>query len=440
MSVSVVTSNRRNKYERFHTLKLSSEEQLLIACAPSSDSQDVTRAAGMIGNGSISWDRLMELAHWHRMTGMLYAFHRDNASIELREDHAAHLREHYTHTSIRTLYIRAEFKRAVQALQAENIDVMALKGVALLDCAYKDSGTREMADIDLLVKPESADRAQEIVQGLGYDPVGTEAVQERTRDNHRHLPKLHDHNRELSFEVHTHIVSSDSPLHFDIDTVWQHAKPATLHGVDVLVPSPEHMLLHLSLHFFLDRRFTSGSSLKQLNDVAGYVGSEQHRIDWDFFLQEVKTYNLGGPVFIVLSTASSLLEVDIPAHVLEELRPNGYSEKMEELFIRQRVLQPKALTATELVPHASVYTLRAMLKGVFRRVAPSNQYMETHYGTDAIDAPASTRMKRSGELFKRGFGYARNPLRLWQEVRVDRWLHSHSRGEALTGNDKHRSG
>ncbi len=414
---------------------------MLIGCASSGDHQTVTRAAELINNGAISWDRVMELAHWHRMTGSLFASIRDCAAADLApEDEMEHLRVHYRHTSVRTLYIRAEFAKAVKALAAEGIEAMALKGVALLGCAYHDPGRREMADIDLLVKPDLADRAQEIVQGLGYEPVGTEAVQERTREVHRHLPKLHNHERELSFEVHTHVVSPSSPLYFDIETVWRQARTTELHGVDVLVPSPEHMLLHLCLHFFLDRRFTSGSSLKQLNDVAAYLTADDEDVDWDLFATEVEDKSLDAPVFTVLSTAATLLSADVPAEVLDRLRPAEYSKKMEELFIRQRILRTQKLTATELVPHGSVYTFRAMLRGVFKRVAPSGQYMETHYGTDAIDAPKSTRIKRLGEMFNRGFGYMTNPLRLWQEVRVDRWLHSLSGEGAPVGNGDRRPG
>lgn len=377
----------------------------------------------------------MRLAHWHRMTGMLFAFLRDNVSADLLPaDHMEHIRGHYRHTAVRTLHIRSEFVKAVRALQAENIEVMALKGVALIDSVYRDPGVREMSDVDLLVKAEFADRAQEIARSLGYEAGGSVSPE------HKHLPRLHNHDRELSFEIHTHIVGSDSPLHFDIDTFWQHARPVTLHGMDVFVPSPEHMLLHVSLHFFQDRRFTSGSSLKQLNDVIGLIGVDDKNIDWEFFLSEVKQYRLDGPIFSILSTASTIMGANVPAPVLDVLRPADYSEKMEELFIRQRVLEPNALTATELVPHQSVYTFRAVLKGVFRRMAPNRQYMEKHYGDEAIDAPGRTRLKRLGEVMQRSFGYLRNPLRLWHEVQVDRWLHSLSSGVAVPGNDKHRPG
>ena len=98
------------------------------------------------------------------------------------------------------------------------------------------------------------------------------------------------------------------------------------------------------------------------------------------------------------------------------------------------------LFRSELVPHGSVYTTRAMLKGVVRRIAPSREYMETHYGYDSVEASSSpSRLRRLGELAQRTFGYARNPLRLWQEVQVDRWLHSLSSAKSVHGNDKPES-
>lgn len=367
----------------------------------------------------------MDLAHWHRMAGTLYALLRDFAPAEsVPRGDMEHLKDHYRHNAVRNIFIRTEFARLARALQAENIEVMALKGVALLGSVYTDPGARQMADIDLLVRNAVSQRAQEIVQGMGYEPVGTAAVQARTQEVHRHLPKLVHRRRQLAVEVHTHFVSLETPLRFNISSVWEHARAQDLHGVKVLVPAPEHMLLHLCVHFFLDRRFTSMSSLRQLGDIAGVIGYGERPVDWDLFLAEVQRFGVAGPVYSVLSIASSLMDVSVPANVISPLKPVDYSEKMEQVFIRQRVLQTHTLTATELVPHQSEYTLGALAKSVYRRVAPEQQYLETHYGEDAVRAPGRTRTRRLGEGASKALAYARNPLRLWQEIQVDRWLHS----------------
>lgn len=392
---------------------------MLIECGRSPSVENGVETAIQISENMAAWDRVMRLAHWHRMSGMLFSFLRDHVPADkVPSVHFDHLREHHRHTAMRSLFIGSEFLRVVRALQAENIDVMALKGAALLGTRYKDLGTREMSDIDLLVKPESANRAQEIVSGFGYEPVGD------VSDEHQHLPRLHSHTPEHSFEIHTHMVSADGAFHFEIESVWNRAQLTDLHGVKVYVPSPEHMLLHLCLHFFLDRRFTSSSGLRQLHDVARVIEDSDSKVDWNFFSEEIRQNNLERPVYSVLSVVSKLMDVDVPASVLTDLRPADYSDRLEELFVRQRVLTPRALTATELVPHESVYTFGAVIKGVFRRIVPSKQYMETHYGHDDVHASSHTRMRRFGELMQRTFGYARNPLRLWQEIQIDRWMHS----------------
>ncbi len=421
-----------NQREDAAEVKLRPEEQLLINCSLQGELADQARVP--IDGDPTFWARVIELAHWHRITGPLFHRLRNSAEAESVPDgEIDHLKGHFTHTAVRTLYIRSEFGRAVSALQAEGIDVMALKGVALLDQLYAEPGMREMSDIDILVRSESADRAQEIIQGLGYEPVGSESVQEQTRQVHRHLPKLHNHDRELSFEVHTHFVASDSPLYFDIDTVWRRARHREIFGSQVLVPSPEHMLLHLCVHFFLDRRFTSSASLRQLADIVRYVEVEGDSFDWDFFVQEVRENGLSGAVFTALSSAESLADLDLPPDVMTALEPAGYSRRLQELFITQRVLRPDTLTATELVPHNSAYTLVAVVKSVLRRIAPTGQYLENRYGHESAGARRMTRLKRLGEVLQRTSSYLFNPRRLWQEVQVDKWLHSLSTDAAIIG-------
>jgi hypothetical protein len=387
-------------------LKLSQEERLLLRCASQGCASDAGEVARLTAGRSFSWDRAMMLAHWHRMPGMLYAFLRKPAesAVNVPESDMAHLRDHYRHNAVRNLFIGSEFARLARALHARDIDLMPLKGIALLGSVYRDPGTRYMADIDLLVRPSEAVRAQEAVLGMGYEAVGTDAVRVRTQEVHRHLPKLVHRQRRLAVEIHTHFVSLESPLRFEISSVWQHSRMQELHGVKAPVPAPEHMLLHLCVHFFLDRRFTSLASLRQLGDVAAVIGCSERAVDWDFFVQEVRRHGLTGPAYSVLSVASVLMDVNVPAQALDALRPAGYSRKMEESFIQQRVLKPGELTATELVPHQSEYTLGALARSVYRRVAPDRRYLETHYGEEAVNAPGRARARRLGEAASRVLG------------------------------------
>jgi len=71
-------------------------------------------------------------------------------------------------TAARNILLLNHASLILLRLRAENIPVIALKGLFLLENTYKDVGARSMSDLDILVHREDLNRTVEILQGLGY--------------------------------------------------------------------------------------------------------------------------------------------------------------------------------------------------------------------------------------------------------------------------------
>src|SRR5262245_16340795 len=70
-------------------------------------------------------------------------------------------------------------------LELQSIDALVLKGAALAWMIYQTPTLRPMADIDLLVPPPAAPRAQEALRRLGFR---AERTARRYGRNMHHLP------------------------------------------------------------------------------------------------------------------------------------------------------------------------------------------------------------------------------------------------------------
>jgi hypothetical protein len=80
------------------------------------------------------------------------------------------------------LLLQMKGAEIIEALQARDVPVVALKGIDLLDRLYRDREQhRRTADVDLLIDERRFDEALEIVEGLGYRHHADEpkAVQRR---------------------------------------------------------------------------------------------------------------------------------------------------------------------------------------------------------------------------------------------------------------------
>src|SRR5260370_40743738 len=71
-------------------------------------------------------------------------------------------------TAVRNLRRLAQLREIRTALAAQNIPIVALKGIVLAFLAYPDPSLRPMNDIDLLLDEKHLDSAVRILRNLGY--------------------------------------------------------------------------------------------------------------------------------------------------------------------------------------------------------------------------------------------------------------------------------
>ena len=90
-----------------------------------------------------------------------------------------------------------------QSLEKEGIRTLLLKGLALEHTVYGSRGLRQMSDADLLVAPEDALRAQDILIKAGFisRPMKSPLYRHIIFNPGNHLPELH--RRGISVDLHT---------------------------------------------------------------------------------------------------------------------------------------------------------------------------------------------------------------------------------------------
>ncbi|MEW5736897.1 MAG: nucleotidyltransferase family protein [Thermodesulfobacteriota bacterium] len=112
----------------------------------------------------VNRDRLCTFAASQGVAGLLFEVLKAGGTPEIP---ACLERAYYAAAARNTLHIHA-LARLEKALAGSGVQVMALKGAALLFSAYPDPGLRPMEDLDLLVRPEDRTRFATLLAGLGY--------------------------------------------------------------------------------------------------------------------------------------------------------------------------------------------------------------------------------------------------------------------------------
>ena len=383
------------------TLRLGSEEALLVAAAAGRSGPDA--------NVEPDWDRVVELAAWHRLLPLVHLHLTSTAGAPAPPEQIAdRLKQAARESTARNLRLGVELDRALSLLEDEGIPVVLLKGAALLETVYAHPGLRPMGDLDLLVPRADVERAHESMLALGYSVRGARLGRDDEwwlSARHHHLPLVKAEGT-VMVELH-HQLLVDRP-EFDVAALWERSVPGNRPPTHRL-PAAEDLLLHVAGHFALDRMNRGESSLGQLGDVVRIA--RQLPIDWDALVARARDNALADRLFLALDAAALLGVPAAPPEVLASLVPASYTSRRGEQFVRHRVLNVGKSFPLE------------QLAGGRRRLFPGNEALELYVdGDEEIPSRARLHARRWARVARRVLREVPGPVALARDIRLSRWM------------------
>jgi hypothetical protein len=181
-----------------------------------------------------------------------------------------------------------------------------------------------MRDIDVLVGREDLTRAAAILSGLGY-ALQYCNVEEVDYTQHHHLRPMARPDG-VRVEIHWAIAQPALPFAIDVKGLWERARPAEIAGAEVLVLSPEDLLLHPCLHASFTHGFRVG--LRACWDILETVNHYGQAIDWDLVVRRAQAWGIGRYVYLTLRLVRDLLGAGIPPTAVAALEPPGFPSEV----------------------------------------------------------------------------------------------------------------
>ena len=221
------------------------------------------------------WPTLLNEAEQNGLSPLIYRHieaHRLAVPAEsLRVLRALAVRHRHAHRA------RMETLEAVvQALDQADVPVVLLKGAALVHTLYPSPELRPMSDLDLLVPPKLAERAQRTLRDLGFHAP---LVQRARAYQHHHLPIAHKQVAGLTMqiEIHRRLLPPDARHGKDFYSLTRPLVPIALGGQTVHALGHADQLWHLCQHLLLP-----GEQLRlnALLDVYAYAERYEQAFDW----------------------------------------------------------------------------------------------------------------------------------------------------------------
>jgi hypothetical protein len=188
--------------------------QLACACCmwPPSAQRDALVRAAAVG---VDWARFLRVLTRQRVTGLAREALR-SAGVVPPPEVEQRLTASAKAGAVRGLALAAEALRLSRLLEAEGVPALFIKGAALAQLAYGSQVLKSARDVDLLVAPEDATRAFDLLRREGYvavAPAGelSPAQMRLVFELHKDIELVHAA-RGLNLELHWRLVDNPTLL------------------------------------------------------------------------------------------------------------------------------------------------------------------------------------------------------------------------------------
>lgn len=317
-------------------------ELLLLMARVRPTADDEGQAAELI-RGGVEWDYFLSQANRHRVLPLVGRNLQQTALIELDQYlygcgdvfRATHL-----YHRARNDGLQQELIAIMPVLRREIPGIAVRKGLYLARHMYRDLGVRPMADMDLLMTRAESARAVEILGKLGYQMGDT------TPDSRRVIPlprdqaafwRLHVNNLpplmrctsdpavlEFIIDISVGLFLPRSDFTVPTEEILERAVLVPFGEIDVLVPSPEDLVLDLCAHLYKESTTLRYMNRLKHQRLIQYCDLREtllvHGDDafWQRFQDRVSAYGIGLVAYFALTHLEQLFPGTVPEAVLAE--------------------------------------------------------------------------------------------------------------------------
>jgi len=276
---------------------------------------------------SSDWDGIIRGAILYNVAPLLY--HRlKELSLDavIPANAAQKLRQCYLNSALKNMRLYRDLSEVIKVFQSNDIPVIVLKGAHLAKVVYGNIAIRQMCDLDLLVQESDLPKVVKAMLEMGYSPVRPYTMEgEYTK---KRLPSFIKKNA-IPIEIHWHIKHRSVPFSIDTNGLWKRAQPASINDLQVMVLSPEDLILHLCVHA---THHIMKAGLRPFCDLFEVIRHYRDEIDWKQVQHRSLEWKAERPLYIMLSVLKELSGKALPEDLLSILKSNPIDEHLVAEF------------------------------------------------------------------------------------------------------------
>lgn len=248
----------------------------------------------------IDLKKIIDKSNRHNVQALFYSSLEGNLKY-IYSDSLYKLKKYVLLSSVYQIKHINQVKKILEEFNTSNISVIALKGIVLRQL-YPRPEFRTMSDSDLLVHSEDLQKSEKLLNKLGY--IKFAVTKNHLSFKHKNFPNIDLHWTLNDKRVGSVIVDFDKQ-------VWKNTIDIKIGNVDALSLSWQDTLIHLLMHM-AGHTVNGGFGIRQLCDVVLVVEKKGNMIDWNSFINNIKSLKIEKFAYAIFKVCQELFKLKIP--------------------------------------------------------------------------------------------------------------------------------
>ncbi len=230
----------------------------------------------------------------------------------------------------------------LKMLDQNNIEVMLLKGSALINQYYESPALRPMSDIDIMVRPKKLNETIAILKNSGWVPTMDFDFTDIRSQRARHSQEYRDESGS-ECDLHWTPISSGTWEGAEL-RFWETSQEIILNGISARTLGPTEQLFHILIH---GGHYNIFPAIRWVADSVYILNKDKDRIDWNLLINMADQYLSAAMIVHSLKYLHDDFNVDIPSHALDII--NNKKIPLHEIIARKILSRPTPLHRIDLL-------------------------------------------------------------------------------------------
>ncbi|MDD2689097.1 MAG: nucleotidyltransferase family protein [Candidatus Omnitrophica bacterium] len=311
---------------------LSNTEELMLICAGNRLSQGLKEKAVSLIKDGIYWEGFINSALKKGVVVLLYNNLKAISGYTYIPGHVFSRLASIYLSVLPMVTLQRKQSIDILALFADNgIVALPLKGTFLAQRLYADITARgPSADLDLLIKWEDRENVHKILAGKGYKFSEVREIEEWLWQEECSNPG--SQSIDIIYDIWLRGYNRKA-----VTGMWNGiSRAASQEGAGYYEFNDEELLIYLATNLVTSDN--GYKCLKYICDINNFLNLYSHGLNWAGVIDKAKKWELNASLYTALALVKDLFSNEVPAHVINSIKPNFSKRLFINTFFNRRVM------------------------------------------------------------------------------------------------------